>query len=48
LGLPPLLVFFGVLAGGQLAGFWGAVFGIPVLATILTCIEHFRPRWSQD
>lgn len=45
LGLPPLLVFFGVLAGGQVGGVWGAVFGIPVLAALLTSIEHFRPRW---
>jgi predicted PurR-regulated permease PerM len=45
LGLPPLLVFFGVLAGGQVAGVWGAVFGIPVLAALLACLEHFRPRW---
>jgi predicted PurR-regulated permease PerM len=46
-GLPPLLVLFGLLAGGQVAGFWGAVFGIPVLATLLTCVEHFRPRWAR-
>jgi predicted PurR-regulated permease PerM len=45
LGLPPLLVFFGVLAGGQVAGVWGAVFGIPVLAALLACVEHFRSRW---
>ena len=44
LGLPPLLVFFGVLAGGQLGGFWGAVFGIPTLAALLSCAEHFRTR----
>jgi hypothetical protein len=24
LGLPPLLVLFGILAGGQIGGFWGA------------------------
>jgi predicted PurR-regulated permease PerM len=46
LGLPPLLVLFGILAGAQVAGFWGAVLGIPTLATLLTCVEHFRPRWS--
>jgi predicted PurR-regulated permease PerM len=42
LGLPPLLVLFGILAGGQVGGFWGAVFGIPVLATLVACVEHFR------
>jgi len=46
LGLPPLLVLFAILAGGQVAGVWGAVFGIPVLATLLTCADHFRARWS--
>jgi predicted PurR-regulated permease PerM len=46
LGLPPLLVLFGILVGGQIGGFWGAVFGIPVLATLLTCLEHFRSRWT--
>ena len=48
LGLPPLLVFFGVLVGGQVGGVWGAVFGIPALAALLACVEHFRPRWSGD
>jgi predicted PurR-regulated permease PerM len=46
LGLPPLLVLFGVLAGGQIAGFWGALFGIPVLAALVTCLTYFRPRWG--
>jgi predicted PurR-regulated permease PerM len=41
-----LLVFFGVLAGGQVGGFWGAVFGIPILAAALACLDHFRLRWS--
>ena len=44
LGLPPLMMLFGILAGAQIAGFWGAIFGIPVLAALLTCIDHFRPR----
>jgi predicted PurR-regulated permease PerM len=46
LGLPPLLVLFGILAGGQIGGFWGAIFGIPVLATLQMCLEHFRSRWA--
>jgi predicted PurR-regulated permease PerM len=43
LGLPPLLVLFGILAGGQIGGFWGAIFGIPVLATLQMCIARVRP-----
>jgi predicted PurR-regulated permease PerM len=45
-GLPPLLVLFGILAGGQIGGFWGALFGIPVLATLQMCLDHFRSRWT--
>jgi predicted PurR-regulated permease PerM len=48
LGLPPLLVLFGILAGGQVAGFWGALFGIPTLAALMACFDHFRPRWSGE
>ena len=48
LGLPPLLVFFGVLVGGPVGGVWGAVFGIPALAALLACVDHFRPRWSSE
>jgi len=46
LGLPPLLVLFGILAGAQIGGVWGAIFGIPVLATMQMCLDHFRPRWA--
>jgi predicted PurR-regulated permease PerM len=46
LGLPPLLVLFGIFAGGQVGGFWGAVFGVPLLATLATCVEHFRLKIS--
>jgi hypothetical protein len=34
IGLHPLLVFVGLLAGGKLAGLWGAVFGVPAVAVI--------------
>jgi predicted PurR-regulated permease PerM len=43
LGLPPLIVLFGVLVGGQLSGFWGAVFGVPVLAMLFATANHFWP-----
>ena len=32
LGLHPILVLVGLLIGAQVAGFWGALFGIPVIA----------------
>ena len=31
IGLHPLLVFVGILAGAKLAGLWGAVFGVPAV-----------------
>lgn len=34
LGMHPLLVLIGLLVGAQVAGLWGALFGIPVLAVI--------------
>jgi predicted PurR-regulated permease PerM len=34
IGLHPLLVFLGILAGAKLAGLWGAVFGVPAVAVI--------------
>src|SRR5262249_55798437 len=43
LGLPPVIVLFGVLVGAQLSGFWGAVFGVPVLAVLLATARHFWP-----
>jgi putative heme transporter len=32
LGMHPILVLAGLLVGAQIAGVWGALFGIPVLA----------------
>jgi predicted PurR-regulated permease PerM len=46
LGMAPLLVLFGIFAGGQLGGVWGAVFGVPVLAVLLSCGHHFSQRWQ--
>jgi predicted PurR-regulated permease PerM len=34
LGMHPLLVLVGLLVGAQVAGLWGALFGIPVLAVL--------------
>ncbi|MBI2756493.1 MAG: AI-2E family transporter [Chloroflexi bacterium] len=41
-GIHPLLVFFAVLAGARLAGVWGAVFGIPVVAVVVTMVLFYR------
>jgi len=34
LGLHPILVLVGLLVGAQVAGVWGAIFGIPVIAVL--------------
>jgi predicted PurR-regulated permease PerM len=41
-GLHPLLVFFAVLTGARVAGVWGAIFGVPVVAVFTTMISFYR------
>lgn len=51
-GIHPLLIFLGVLMGTQLAGPWGAIFGVPVLGVALavggeTWQRWLLPRWRR-
>jgi predicted PurR-regulated permease PerM len=41
-GLHPLLVFFAVLIGARVAGIWGAIFGVPIVAVATTMISFYR------
>ena len=41
-GLHPLLVFFAVLTGARVAGVWGAIFGVPVVAVLVTMTSFYR------
>ena len=41
LGMHPLLVLVGLLVGAQVAGLWGALFGIPVLAVANVFFNYF-------
>ena len=41
LGLHPILVLVGLLLGAQVAGVWGALFGIPVIAVIWVFVSYF-------
>lgn len=41
-GLHPLLVFFVVLAGARLAGVWGALFGVPIVAVVSAMVTFYR------
>jgi len=40
LGLHPILVLVGLLVGAQVAGLWGALFGIPVIAVLWVFISY--------
>lgn len=41
LGMHPLLVLIGLLVGAQVAGLWGALFGIPILAVANVFFNYF-------
>src|SRR6266852_5979245 len=41
-GIHPLLVFFSVLSGARVAGVWGAIFGVPIVAVFVTMISFYR------
>jgi predicted PurR-regulated permease PerM len=41
LGMHPLLVLIGLLVGAQVAGLWGALFGIPVFAVLNVFFNYF-------
>jgi predicted PurR-regulated permease PerM len=46
LGLHPILLFVGLLVGVQIAGLWGALFGIPILAVIVSFVNHWVDIYS--
>jgi predicted PurR-regulated permease PerM len=46
LGLHPILLFLGLLVGVQLAGLWGALFGVPILAVIVILVNHWLDIYS--
>lgn len=41
-GLHPLLVFLAVLTGARIAGIWGAIFGVPIVAVVMAMISFYR------
>ncbi|HET7768919.1 MAG TPA: AI-2E family transporter [Chloroflexota bacterium] len=43
-GIHPLLVFAAVLIGAQVAGGWGAIFGVPVAAMVFLLLRVFYQR----
>jgi predicted PurR-regulated permease PerM len=45
LGMHPILVLVALLIGAQVAGVWGALFGIPVVAVLNVFLNYFL--WSE-
>lgn len=43
-GLNPLLIVFVLLAGGELAGFWGMLFSVPIAAVLRVILRHIYFR----
>lgn len=46
LGLHPILLFVGLLVGVHIAGLWGALFGIPILAVIVIFVNRWVDIYS--
>src|SRR6202023_257597 len=46
-GLHPLLVFLAVLTGARVAGVWGAIFGVPIVAVFTTMISFYRANQEE-
>lgn len=44
MGMHPLLVFAALLAGVRVAGFWGALFGIPVVGVLAAMLNYVYRR----
>jgi predicted PurR-regulated permease PerM len=47
IGMHPLLVFFAVLTGARIAGVWGAIFGVPIVAVFTTMISFYRANQEE-
>lgn len=44
LNLPSILIFLGVIAGGQIAGFAGVLFAVPALAVLKVLFDFLQAR----
>lgn len=48
LGMHPLLVFLAMLVGVKVAGFWGALFGVPVMGVLYALAVFFYRRAVEE
>jgi predicted PurR-regulated permease PerM len=44
LNMPSILIFLGVIAGGEIAGLLGVMFAVPTLAVLKVLFDFFRAR----
>jgi predicted PurR-regulated permease PerM len=44
LNMPSILIFLGVIAGGEIAGLLGVIFAVPTLAVLKVLFDFFRAR----
>jgi predicted PurR-regulated permease PerM len=42
--VPPLLIFLAVITGGQIAGIWGALIAVPILAVVRVFVDFIQQR----
>ena len=48
IGLPPVMVIFAIMAGGQLAGLVGMLLALPVAAIIMVLLRHAHDRYRSS
>jgi predicted PurR-regulated permease PerM len=48
LNMPSILIFLGVIAGAEIAGFLGVLFAVPALAVLKVLFDFFRARLYTD
>ena len=48
IGLHPVAVIFGVLAGGQLFGFFGILLALPVCAVLAVLLRHAHDSYLES
>jgi predicted PurR-regulated permease PerM len=49
LNMPSILIFLGVIAGGEIAGLLGVIFAVPTLAVLKVLFDFFRARlYTED
>jgi predicted PurR-regulated permease PerM len=48
LNMPSILIFLGVIAGAEIAGFLGILFAVPTLAVLKVLYDFLRARLTTE